>query len=148
MTPQAECQHYKHCDSCARKVQPNDYWTGARLTVTFKHNKEDIKLKLPKPLVEYLDEHKLTITTAKEIKLKTNGTKKKKKTEVPMSEAEGRTNKSETIIELFSDLEKAKYPLTSWETEFIDSISNQFDEKGTLSDRQFEILVRIHGQRT
>lgn len=33
--------------------------------------------------------------------------------------------------------------LTAWENEFIESISDQLDRRGDLSDRQIEILERI-----
>ena len=35
-------------------------------------------------------------------------------------------------------------PLTPWEEEFINSIYEQFDEKGDLSNKQCEILERIY----
>lgn len=34
--------------------------------------------------------------------------------------------------------------LTKWEEEFIDSVKDQFDSKGNLSDRQCEILEKIY----
>lgn len=34
--------------------------------------------------------------------------------------------------------------LSSWEQNFIDSINEQFEEKGTLSDRQCEKLEQIY----
>jgi hypothetical protein len=34
--------------------------------------------------------------------------------------------------------------LTKWESDFIQSIAEQFDKKGDLSDRQCEILERLY----
>lgn len=38
--------------------------------------------------------------------------------------------------------------LTDWEQNFMESITEQFDERGTLSERQQEILERIYGEKT
>lgn len=38
--------------------------------------------------------------------------------------------------------------LTEWEENFVESVSRQFDKKGTLSDKQIEILERIYAERT
>lgn len=38
--------------------------------------------------------------------------------------------------------------LTKWEESFVESLQEQFDAKGSLSDRQLEILDRIYTERT
>jgi uncharacterized membrane-anchored protein len=38
--------------------------------------------------------------------------------------------------------------LTKWEQDFIESISEQFAERGSLSDKQEEILERIYAEKT
>ena len=38
--------------------------------------------------------------------------------------------------------------LTPWEQEFMESITDQWERTGTLSDRQQEILERIYTERT
>jgi hypothetical protein len=38
--------------------------------------------------------------------------------------------------------------LTKWETDFMYSITEQWEEKGWMSNRQVEILERIYGNRT
>lgn len=38
--------------------------------------------------------------------------------------------------------------LTSWEETFIESCIRQFKVKGTLSDRQVEIIERIYSEKT
>lgn len=34
--------------------------------------------------------------------------------------------------------------LTKWEESFLESISDQFDSRGTLSEKQMEILDRVY----
>lgn len=38
--------------------------------------------------------------------------------------------------------------LTEWEKHFVESISNQLDETGSLSPKQESILERIYAERT
>ena len=57
-------------------------------------------------------------------------------------------NTKENIECFLKELEHPYKELTKWEEEFIISISNQFDRKGSLSDKQFEILERIYAERT
>lgn len=38
--------------------------------------------------------------------------------------------------------------LSKWEQDFMDSITEQFEERGAISDRQEEILERIYSNRT
>lgn len=38
--------------------------------------------------------------------------------------------------------------LTKWERDFIDSLEEQFEERGWISDKQEEILERIYADRT
>lgn len=38
--------------------------------------------------------------------------------------------------------------LTKWERDFVESLQEQFDERGRLSDRQAEILERIYADKT
>jgi len=49
---------------------------------------------------------------------------------------------------MFSELENPKKELTSWEEGFISSIRDQFDRRGTLSERQAEILEKIYADKT
>lgn len=37
--------------------------------------------------------------------------------------------------------------LTKWEEDFIDSVTDQFDHRGSVSDRQAEIIERIYKER-
>ena len=38
--------------------------------------------------------------------------------------------------------------ITAWENEFLDSVSAQLEKKGTLSDKQVEIIERIYAEKT
>ncbi len=62
---------------------------------------------------------------------------------------ESKTPKTkETIQHFISELENPSHPLSKWEEDFLISISDQFDRRGTLSDKQFEILERIYAEKT
>lgn len=38
--------------------------------------------------------------------------------------------------------------LTKWEYDFVKSIEEQFEKRGTLSERQCEVLERIYAEKT
>ena len=60
-----------------------------------------------------------------------------------------KTQKTPEIIKHFlRELELPAKELTKWERDFIDSISDQFDRRGSLSDKQFEILENIYAEKT
>lgn len=62
---------------------------------------------------------------------------------------ENKTPKTKEIIAHFiHELESPYKPLSKWEEDFLSSISDQFDRKGTLSDKQFEILEKIYAEKT
>lgn len=52
------------------------------------------------------------------------------------------------IQEMLEALETPSKELTKWEENFLESLAEQFEKRGTLSDRQFEILDRIHTEKT
>ena len=54
----------------------------------------------------------------------------------------------ELILHMLTELEQPVKPLTKWEQSFVESISDQFGERGTLSDRQFEKLEDIYAEKT
>ena len=59
------------------------------------------------------------------------------------------TKKTPTVIhQMLHALENPYKTLTPWEQEFIESISDDFTMRGTLSDKQFEILDRIYAEKT
>lgn len=52
------------------------------------------------------------------------------------------------VIQSWLDAINEDSDLTKWEQGFIESITQQFEERGTLSDRQEEILERIYAEKT
>lgn len=56
--------------------------------------------------------------------------------------------KKQLIEYFFAHLEHNSRGMTKWETDFIDSIKDQWDTKGTLSEKQYETLERIYAERT
>ena len=57
------------------------------------------------------------------------------------------TKKPEVIADWLEQCENSR-KLTKWETDFIESVAEQFDRRGTISDRQEEILERIYAEKT
>lgn len=55
---------------------------------------------------------------------------------------------SETIAHFLKELERPARSLTAWELDFLESITDQFTHKGTLSDKQFSVLERIYTEKT
>lgn len=49
---------------------------------------------------------------------------------------------------MLHELESPSKELTDWEEKFIESVTDQFDSKGWLSDRQLEILDKIYAVKT
>ena len=63
--------------------------------------------------------------------------------------SEIKTPKTKELIEHFlKELENPAKELTIWERDFVISITDQFNRRGTLSDKQFEILERIYAEKT
>jgi hypothetical protein len=59
------------------------------------------------------------------------------------------TPKTPEIIESWlKELERPAKTLTAWELSFLESISDQFSSRQTLSDKQFAILERIYAEKT
>jgi hypothetical protein len=54
----------------------------------------------------------------------------------------------EMIKHMLDTLESPVRQLTSWELGFLESVSEQFGERGMLSDKQFEIMERIYMEKT
>jgi len=52
------------------------------------------------------------------------------------------------IARMLEMLESPSKELTKWEENFLGSVRDQFTSRGTLSDRQFEILDRIYAEKT
>ncbi len=57
-------------------------------------------------------------------------------------------NSAEVLWEWLEAIKTEGRGLTKWEQDFVDSIWEQFEERGSLSDRQEEILERIYSEKT
>lgn len=58
-------------------------------------------------------------------------------------------DKKKALIEaMLNALDTPSQELTKWEENFLESINEQFQSRGTLSERQFEILERIYTEKT
>lgn len=54
----------------------------------------------------------------------------------------------EVICHMLSELANPSKELTKWEQSFYESIIDQFDRSGSLSEKQFDILERIYSEKT
>ena len=54
----------------------------------------------------------------------------------------------ELITHMLKSLEAPSRELTKWEEDFIASVTEQFEERGSLSERQAEVLERIYAEKT
>lgn len=52
------------------------------------------------------------------------------------------------ISQWLSELENPSKELTPWETQFIESVSDQFSRYHSLSEKQIEILEKIYAEKT
>jgi hypothetical protein len=52
------------------------------------------------------------------------------------------------IQHMLTALETPRLPLTKWEENFVESLTEQFERRKSLSDRQLEILDRIYSEKT
>lgn len=57
-------------------------------------------------------------------------------------------NTAANIRHFLDELQAPAKELSQWEEGFVVSVGNQFEERGTLSDKQFEILERIYAEKT
>ena len=63
-------------------------------------------------------------------------------------EAKEETVPNNDVIQYMLDsLEAPMKPLTKWETDFLESIGDQFKMRGSLTVRQAEILERIYNEK-
>jgi hypothetical protein len=49
---------------------------------------------------------------------------------------------------MIAELEHPSKPLTTWEESFVESVTDQWERRHWLSDRQLEILERIYAEKT
>jgi hypothetical protein len=67
---------------------------------------------------------------------------------MPPDTMEQRKQRRELISTMLTALETPHKPLTNWEEGFVASLTEQFHARGTLSDRQLEVLDRIYTDKT
>jgi len=58
------------------------------------------------------------------------------------------TQKAETIRRWIEDVNTTGRNLSKWEEDFMESLTDQFIERESISDRQEEILERIRNDKT
>ena len=58
------------------------------------------------------------------------------------------SDQNELIRHMLDALQAPSKKLTMWEESFLGSVSDQFDRKGTLSEKQFKILESIYTEKT
>jgi hypothetical protein len=56
-------------------------------------------------------------------------------------------NRKLVIQAMLNALTAPTKPLTQWEEKFLESIGEDFDAKGTLSEKQFAVLDRIYNAK-
>lgn len=54
----------------------------------------------------------------------------------------------ELIQQMFDALKNPSKRLTVWEEQFLESISDQYVQRGNLTDKQFETLEKIYAEKT
>lgn len=54
----------------------------------------------------------------------------------------------DVIEEWLRALQDARHRLNKWECDFVDSVTEQFERRKSISDKQEEILERIYEDRT
>ena len=54
----------------------------------------------------------------------------------------------EVIRAWLKKIDEEGQDLTSWEQNFLTSVTEQFEKKGTLSEKQIEIVERIYSEKT
>lgn len=55
---------------------------------------------------------------------------------------------NETIDHFLRELQHPYKKLTAWELDFLESVQDQFDRRGGLTEKQFEVLERIYAEKT
>jgi hypothetical protein len=71
-----------------------------------------------------------------------------KEQEERMAEKRDGRKTREMIGHMLLELETPVKTLTKWEEGFVMSVSDQFDSRGTLSDKQFEVLSKIYEDKS
>lgn len=54
----------------------------------------------------------------------------------------------ELVAHMLDSLKTPSRELSKWEEGFIESVDEQFTARGSISERQFEILERVYAEKT
>ena len=65
-----------------------------------------------------------------------------------MPQAPKSTDRQEIIQRMLEALQTPVKDLTKWEENFLESVTEQFESRRSLSDRQFEILDELYNEKT
>ena len=57
-------------------------------------------------------------------------------------------NSKQVVKDWLDALKHPRHELTKWEEDFIASVTEQFKSRGSISDRQEEILERVYAEKT
>ncbi len=57
-------------------------------------------------------------------------------------------NTSENVKHFIEQLESPKKKLTAWEVSFLESVSEQFDAWGQVTQKQFDVLEKLYAEKT
>lgn len=57
-------------------------------------------------------------------------------------------NTKEMVEHMLKELQRPVKTLTGWELNFLESVSDQFSERGRLTDNQFSKLEAIYAAKT
>lgn len=55
---------------------------------------------------------------------------------------------TEELKRFVSEIQEANVELSKWEEGFLESVAEQLNTRGTLSDRQVEILDSLYAEKT
>jgi hypothetical protein len=59
-----------------------------------------------------------------------------------------RSDRTELIKHMLEALQTPQKSLSTWENQFLESISDQFDRTKSLSEKQFDRLETIYAEKT
>lgn len=58
------------------------------------------------------------------------------------------SDEMKTMRHMLKELESPERPLTKWEENFVESVSDQIERRGFATERQFETLTKIYEEKT
>ena len=58
------------------------------------------------------------------------------------------TQPKEVIAQWIATINEEGRNLSKWETDFMESVTEQFEERGSVSEKQQELIERIYAEKT